>query len=156
MRSVHNWSLPNRDNLMQRIHIQLSQKLKTFCSFILQFRNLGQLLDIFRKNLTFVAYLFLRLQPAKIVVKYMCKKFLLRFTFQNEHGKLLSTLFKFERQHLYHIYWSRGRQFGCKKSLLVMCKSLRLFFNTMSAGDKCFYPHRDNLMEPFTCNFLKT
>ena len=34
-------SLPNRDNLMQTIDVELSQKLKTFCSFILHFRNLG-------------------------------------------------------------------------------------------------------------------
>ena len=41
MTAVEKCSLPNRDNLMEAIHMQLSQKLKTFCSFILQFRNLG-------------------------------------------------------------------------------------------------------------------
>ena len=30
MSAVDNWSLPNRDNLMQPIHMQLSQKLKSF------------------------------------------------------------------------------------------------------------------------------
>ena len=34
------------------------------------------------------------------------------------------------------------------KTLLVICKSLRLFVNTMSAVDKCSLPNRDNLMQP--------
>ena len=98
--------------------------------------------------MTLIAYLFLRLGHAKIMVRYMCKKSRFRLPFQKEHGKLVSTLFKLERQHLHHIYWSTGRQLSCKKSLLVLWDSLRLFVNTMSAVDKCFLPHRDNLMQP--------
>ena len=41
MSAVDKCSLPNRDNLMQTIHMQLSQKLKTFCGFILHFRSLS-------------------------------------------------------------------------------------------------------------------
>ena len=41
-----------------------------------------------------------------------------------------------------------GKQLSCKKSLLVICKSLRLFVNTISAVDKCSLPNRDNLMPP--------
>ena len=66
-------SLPNRDNLMQTIHMQLSQKLKTFCGFILRFRKLGQILNISRKKMTLIAYLFLRLRLAQSVFRYMCK-----------------------------------------------------------------------------------
>ena len=60
----------------------------------------------------------------------------------------VSTLFNFERQHLYHIYWSTGRQLSSKRSVLVICKSLRMFVNTVSAVDNCFLPNRDNLMTP--------
>ena len=98
--------------------------------------------------MTLIAYLFLRLRPAKNVVRYMSKKSLFRLPFQKEHGKRVSTLFKFERQHLYHIYWSKGLQFSCEKSLLVIWKSLRLFVTTTSAVDKCCLPNRDNLMQP--------
>ena len=98
--------------------------------------------------MTLIRYLFLRLPPAKKVVIYMSKKSRFRLLFQKEHGKRVSTLFKFERQNLYHIYWSMRRQFSCKKSLLWICKSLRLFVNTMSAVDKCFLRNTDNLMEP--------
>ena len=39
MSVVDKCSLQNRDNLMQPIHMQLSQKLKTVSRFILHFRN---------------------------------------------------------------------------------------------------------------------
>ena len=78
----------------------------------------------------------------------MSKKSRFRLPSQKEHGKPVSTPFKFERQNLYHIYWSTRRQFSCEKSLLVIWKSLRLFVNTMSAVDKCSLPNTDNLMQP--------
>ena len=94
--------------------------------------------------MTLMAYLFLRLPPAKNMVRYMSKKFRFRLPFQKEHGKRVSTLFKFEWQNLYHIYWSTRTQFSCRKSLLGICKILRLFVNTMSAVDKCSRPNTDN------------
>ena len=105
-------------------------------------------MNIFQKRMTLIAYLFLRLRRSKYVVRYMCKKSRFRLHFQKEYGKQVSTLFKFEWQHLFHIYWSAGTQFSCKKSVLVIWKSLRLFVHTMAAVDKCTLPNRDNLMEP--------
>ena len=105
-------------------------------------------MNIFKKRMTLIRYLFLRLPPAKNVVRYMSKKSAFRLPFQKEHGKRVSTLFKFERQNVYHIYWSTRTQFSCKKSLFVICKSLRLFVNTMGAIDKCSLPNIDNLMQP--------
>ena len=37
MSAIDKCSLPNRDNLMQPIYMQLSQKLKTFSQFFLAF-----------------------------------------------------------------------------------------------------------------------
>ena len=104
-------------------------------------------MNIFKKMMTLIAYLFLRVRPAKNVVMYMCIKSHFRLPFQKEHGKRVSTLFKFERQHLYHIYWSTRRLFICKKSLLVIWKRLRLFVHTTSDVEKCSLPNRDNLMQ---------
>ena len=104
-------------------------------------------MNIFKKRMTLIAYLFLRLPLAKNVVRYMCKKSRFRLSFQNEHGERVSNLFKFEPQNLYHIYWSTRRHFSCKKFLLVICKCLRLFVNKTSAVDKCSHPNRDNLMQ---------
>ena len=98
--------------------------------------------------MTLIAYLFLTLQPAKNVVRYMCKKSRFRLPLQKEHGKQVRTDFKSEREYLRHIYCSMGRQFSGKKSLLVIWKSLRLFVNTMNAVDKCSLPNRDTLMQP--------
>ena len=98
--------------------------------------------------MTLIAYLFLRVLPAKNVVRYMCKKSRFRLTVEKEHSKRVSTLFKSDGQHLYHIYWSTGRKFSGKNSLLVICESLRVFVNRMTAVDKCSLPNRDNLMQP--------
>ena len=105
-------------------------------------------MNTFKKRMTLIAIVVLRLRPAKNMVRYMCKKSSFRLPFQKEYGKRVSTLFKFERQHLLHIYWLTGRQLSCKNSVLVICKSVRLFVNTMSAVDKCSLLHRDNLMTP--------
>ena len=104
-------------------------------------------MNIFKKKMTLIANLFLRLRPAKNVVTYMCKKSSFRLPFQKEPGKLGSTLFKFERKEMHDIYCSTGRQLSCKKSLLLICQRLRLFVNTMTAVDKRSLPNRDNLME---------
>ena len=105
-------------------------------------------MNIFKKRMTLIRYLFLRLPPAKNVVRYMSKKSRFRLPFQKENGKRVSTLFKSEQEHLRHIYCSTGRQFSGTQSLLVIWKSLRLFVNTMSAFDKWSLPNRDNLMQP--------
>ena len=98
--------------------------------------------------MTLIAYLFLKLRPAKNVVRYMCKKSRFRLSFLKEHCKFVSILFKFERQHMYHIYSSTGRQLSCKNSLLVIWENLTLSLNTISAFDKCSLPKRANLMLP--------
>ena len=56
---------------MQPIHMQLSQKLKTFSEFFLLFQNLGEILNVFKKKRTLIAYLFVGVRPAKNVVRYM-------------------------------------------------------------------------------------
>ena len=104
-------------------------------------------MDIFQKKMTLIAHFFLGLRPAKSVVRYMCKNSRFRLPFLKEHGKWVSTLLKFERQHPYHIYWSTGRQLSCKKFLLVIWESLRLVLNTMSDVEMCSLPNRDNLMQ---------
>ena len=105
-------------------------------------------MDIFRKKMTLIAYLFLRLRPAKIVVRYMCKSpasdYPSKRNMVNGSGLCLnlsdSTCGIFISQ--------REDNLVEKKSLLVIWKSSRLFVNTTSAVDKCSLPNRDNLMQP--------
>ena len=49
MTAVDKCSLPNRDNLMEPIHMQLSQKLKTFCEFFLAFSKSSLNFEPFQK-----------------------------------------------------------------------------------------------------------
>ena len=41
------YSLLNRDNLMQLIHMELSQNKKFFVNYFLRFRNLDLILNVF-------------------------------------------------------------------------------------------------------------
>ena len=50
MSAVHKRSLPNRDNLMQPIHMQLSQKLKTFSQFFLRLSKSSLNFEHFQKK----------------------------------------------------------------------------------------------------------
>ena len=59
----------------------------------------------------------------------------------------METLLKSERQQLYHIYWSLWRQFSWKKSLIVICKILRLIVNKLAADDKYSLLNRDNFLQ---------
>ena len=148
MTAVDKCSLPNRDNLMTPIHMQLSKKLKTFSQFFLAFSKSRLNFEHFQEKDDAHSLFISEVRPAKNVIRYMCKKSRFRLPFQKEHSKGLSTLFKSDRQHLDHVYSSTRTQYSCKKSLLVICKSLRLFVNTMTAVDKCSLPNRDNLMQP--------
>ena len=98
--------------------------------------------------MTLIAHLFLRTRPAKNVVRYMSEKSRFRFTFQKKDGRRVSALLRSEREHLYHIYWSMGRQFNCKNSLLVIWKILRPFVNILNSVDKYSLPNREYLMQP--------
>ena len=50
MSGVDKCSLPNRDNLMQPIHMQLSQKLKTFSQFFPAFSKSRLNFEHFQKK----------------------------------------------------------------------------------------------------------
>ena len=50
MSAVDKCSLPNRDNLMQPIHMQLSQKMKTFSQFSLAFSKSSLNFEHFQKK----------------------------------------------------------------------------------------------------------
>ena len=50
MSGVDKCSLPNRDNLMQPIHMQLSQKLKTFSEFFPAFSKSRLHFEHFQKK----------------------------------------------------------------------------------------------------------
>ena len=60
MSAVDKCSLSNRDILMTPIHMQLSQKLKTFCECFAAFSKSRLDFEHFQKKMTLIADLFLR------------------------------------------------------------------------------------------------
>ena len=75
----------------------------------------------------------------------MFKKSRVRGSFDKWHGEQSEALLKSKRRHLYHIYWSLGRQLSWKKSLLMICKILGLFVNLLTGDEKYSVLKRRNL-----------
>ena len=61
-------SLLHTDIFLRPIQIQLRMKQKVFINFLLNFQNLHRVLNILRKNLALIVYVFLKLETAKDVV----------------------------------------------------------------------------------------
>ena len=142
------YSLLNRDNLTQPIHILLSQKQKTFSQFFSEFLKSTLSLMIFKQKMTLIADVFLRLGTPKEVIREMSKKWLFRRPFHKQHSKGAQTLLPSGRKHLNHIYWLLWRQLSWKKRSLVLRKSLRLFVDWLTADDKCSLLNKGNLKQP--------
>ena len=75
--------------------------------------------------------------------------------FEKQHGSWGQTLLKCEPQNVWHVYWSMGRQLSWKKSFLIICKILRLFVNTLTAGHKFSLLNRDKLTQPIQMQLSK-
>ena len=75
--------------------------------------------------------------------------------FHKQHGKGAEKPFKLCRLHLYHTCWYRIRILSLKKSVLLICKMLRLFVNTFTADDKYFSVLRGNFTQPIHIQLLQ-
>ena len=97
------YSLVKWDNLTHSVRKQLSQKQKLFLKFFLHFPNVHEILNIFKKKMTFIADLFPKLRTPKDVVRYLSKKSRFKGTFDKQHGKRVQTLLRSESKYRYHI-----------------------------------------------------
>ena len=73
--------------------------------------------------------------------------------FLKQRVKRAQTLLKSEPQNLKHNYWSLWKELSWKKSLLVICKVLRLFVNALTSDDKYSPFNGDNITEPIQTQF---
>ena len=110
--------------------------------------NLVQILNISKKKMTLIDEIFANLRTSKNMVRSISKKFRFKGSFGKQHGKLDQTLLKFERHHIYHIYWSLCSYLTYKKPLLVTCKISTLFPNKVSPDGKYSLVTWDNLTQP--------
>ena len=142
-------SLLNRDNLMQPIQMQVSQKQKTFSVFFTGFLKSNLNFEHFQqKKMRLIAHIYPKLRSPKNLVRSMLIKSRLKGSFPKQDGKCAQTLLKFAWRNLYQIQWWISRQLTFKRPLLVICKIWRLFPNTLSADGKYSLVNRDNLTQP--------
>ena len=139
------YSLLNRDNLTQPIQMQLSQKHELFQIFFSQLFKSSLNFEYFqKKKMILIADSFWKLQTPKNVVRSTTKISRFWGPFEKQDGKRTQKLFKFEWQHLYHIYLSLRRQVRRRKPLLVIWKILGLFVNTVTTNDRYSLLNTDN------------
>ena len=98
--------------------------------------------------MTLRAEIFPKLRTPKNMLSSISTRSRFWWSFRKIHSKRTKTLFQFQWQHIYHIYWSLWRQLTCKRSLLVIRKILNLFPNTLSTNGKYFPLNGENLMQP--------
>ena len=68
---------------------------------------------------------------------------------QKKHGKRAQRPLKSAQRYLYHIFSSLWKYFSWKKSMLVLCKSLRLLtVKTLADDEKYSLLYRENLTQP--------
>ena len=140
------YSLVKRDNLTQPI--QMPKTKNFFLIFCCFFEIWFKFWTFSKKRMTLTPEVFPKLRTPKNMVTSMSKNSRLNGTFGKQHGKRPQTLLKLSWQHLYHIYWSLWRQLTYKISMLVICKTSRLFPNRLSGDGKYSLLNRDNLTEP--------
>ena len=98
--------------------------------------------------MTLIADLFPKLPSSKKVTRSISVKFRFRGLFHNKHGKRAKRLLKSAQRYLCHICLSLCTSPSWKKSMLGLCKILRLFINTLTDKDKYCLLYRDNLTQP--------
>ena len=113
-------------------------------------------MNVFKKKLTLLANVFPKLRTRKEGVSKVFKKWRFTVAFDKQDGKGTQRHLKSSRRHRYHTYWWPIRIFSLKKSLLVICKMLRLFLNTFTADDKYSPLHRDNFTQPIQIRLSRT
>ena len=114
--------------------MELSGNQKSFFLFLSSFLKCNLVWHILKKKITRITDVFRKLRTPKNMVRSMPKKSRFRVCVEKQHGECPPTLFTFEGQPFYHIYWSLRSQYSYKKSILVICKISKLFPNTLSAA----------------------
>ena len=138
----------NRDNLTIPIHMQLSQKQKTFSEFFALFWKSILNFGHFESKDDSHSFCFSEITESEIMVREISKKSCFTRLFDKQHGKGAQALLKSASQHLYHIHRSLPRQLTWKKSLLLRCKILGLLLNILATDENYLVLHRDNLTIP--------
>ena len=78
-----------------------------------------------------------------------------RKSFESQHANTSEALLKSAWQHLYHIFQSFWEILSCMMSLVVICESLGMFVNTLTAMTSIFFVTGRIYGSQFKCNYLR-
>ena len=98
--------------------------------------------------MTVIADGFPKLPSPKKVIRWMSIKSGFGGQFENKHTKTVQRMLKSAPRYLYNICWSMWILFSWKKCVLVLCKILGLFLNTLTDDEKYCLLYRKNWMQP--------
>ena len=149
------YPLFNRENLTIPVRMELSEKEKTFSQFFAVFLKSRLNSKHFETKIDPHSFCISEFTDSENVVRYISKKSRFYRPFDKQHGTCARALLKFASQHFYHIHWSLPSQLSWEKSLLLTCKILLLFANTLSADEKYPVLNRDNLTIPIQMQLSK-
>ena len=112
-----------------------------FLNVSCNFWNLHQILNILKKKMIVIAYVFPKLQTVKNFVRRLCKKCHFGTRFDSQQLKASQILAKSSWECFYHVFPSFWEKLIWKMSPLVLGKILGVFVNTLTAVGK--YPVED-------------
>ena len=118
---------------------------KTFSEFIAAFLKSTSNFDFFEKKEKNDLMYFQNYQLTKTCLHKCLKGSILEHRLTLNMLKGPETLQKYAREHFYHILSSISGKLRDKMSLLVICKILGLFANTLTADDKYSLRHKEDL-----------
>ena len=145
----------NSEYLQQSIQMQLSKKNKLFLNFLLNFWNLFQILNILKKNMTLIDYVFPNLQTAKDLLRAMSKNRRFRTHFDSQCVKGFQTYVKSAWQHFHHTFSSLRAKLTWKMSLIVISEIVGLFVKTLTADDEYSLRSSGILLQPIQMQLSK-
>ena len=120
------YSLPNSENLLESIPIQLSKKriILFFLIFFFYSWYLYQFLNILKKKILPIVYVFPKMQAARDVVKQMSKKHRFRTLFDSRHVKVFQRLVKSAWKLLSDFFITMSKT-DLRKFSVLICDFLR-------------------------------
>ena len=121
---------------------------KLLLNFLFHFWNLHHILNVLKENMIVITNVFPKLQTAKNLLRPFSKKPCFRTRLDSQHVKASQILAKSPWEHFSHVFLSFSGKLIWKLPPLVLGEILRVFVNTLNAGDKYRVQDCENLPLP--------
>ena len=118
-----------------------------FLDFLLDFWNVHEIQNSFKKRMSVLDELFRKLLFPKEVATETSRRSCFRTPFCNQRVNEFQTPLKPRRHHCYPFFPQIPGKFSWKKTALLWSKILRLFANTLTADDKYSCRNMQNLLQ---------